>query len=66
MLKYTHPTLAWLLHYWPATIFLPTVLLLIAVLAMVTHRWDQRDKAALQRPQGGQTWERRRRGRRTV
>ena len=25
--RYNHPTLAWMLDYWPATIFLPSVLL---------------------------------------
>ncbi len=28
MLKYSHPTLAWILDYWPITVFMPTVLLL--------------------------------------
>lgn len=46
MLKYTHPTLAWLLDLWPITIFAPTVLLLIAILALITRWWDQRDQAA--------------------
>jgi hypothetical protein len=46
MLKYSHPTLALVLDYWPITIFAPTVLLLIATLALITRWWDQRDRAA--------------------
>jgi hypothetical protein len=46
MLKYTHPTLAWILDLWPITIFTPTVLLLIATLALITRWWDQQDAAA--------------------
>lgn len=48
MLKYSHPILALLLHYWPAAIFAPSILLLIVVLVLVTRRWDARDAAALQ------------------
>jgi hypothetical protein len=43
MLRYTHPWLALLLHYWPAAILLPTILLMIAVLALITRWWDRRD-----------------------
>ena len=46
MLKYIHPWLATVLHYWPATIFLPFILLLITVLAMITHVWDEHDDEA--------------------
>jgi hypothetical protein len=46
MLKYSHPTLALVLDYWPITIFAPTVLLLIATLALITRWWDRRDRAA--------------------
>ena len=46
MLKYSHPTLALVLDYWPITIFAPTVLLLIATLALITRWWDRRDQAA--------------------
>jgi len=49
MLKYGHPVLAWLIHYWPATIFLPAILLLIATLAVVTRQWDRCDAAGPQR-----------------
>ena len=48
MLKYSHPVLALVLHYWPAAIFAPSILLLIVVLVLVTRRWDARDAAALQ------------------
>jgi hypothetical protein len=48
MLKYSHPILAYVLHYWPVTVFLPAILLLIAVLAVITRRWDARDAAAAQ------------------
>jgi hypothetical protein len=48
MLRYSHPTLAFVLHYWPVTIFLPAILLLIAALAVITRRWDARDAAAAQ------------------
>jgi hypothetical protein len=46
MLKYSHPTLAWILDYWPVTIFAPLILVLIATLALVTRWWDQRDQEA--------------------
>jgi hypothetical protein len=46
--RYNHPTMAWMLDYWPATILLPTVLLLLAVLALITRWWDQKDEFAAQ------------------
>jgi hypothetical protein len=46
MLKYSHPTLAWILDLWPVTIFAPAILLLIATLALITRWWDQQDQAA--------------------
>lgn len=46
MLKYSHPTLAWILDYWPITIFMPAILLLIATLALITRSWDKRDEEA--------------------
>ena len=46
MLKYSHPTLALILDYWPVTIFMPAILLLIATLALVTRWWDRRDQEA--------------------
>jgi hypothetical protein len=46
MLKYSHPWLAFIFDYWPATVLLPTVLLLVAVLARITWWWDRRDAAA--------------------
>ena len=46
MLKYSHPTLALILDYWPVTIFLPAILLLIATLALITRWWDRRDQEA--------------------
>ena len=48
MLKYSHPMLATILHYWPTAIFLPTILLVIVALATVTRSWDRRDEAARQ------------------
>lgn len=48
MLKYSHPTLAAVLNYWPVTIFLPTILLVIFALAMITRSWDRRDEEARQ------------------
>lgn len=48
MLKYSHPDLALLLHYWPLMVFLPLVLLAVVALATVTHFWDQRDEQARQ------------------
>ena len=45
MLKYSQPWLAFILDYWPATLFLPSVLLLIAALALITRWWDRRDAA---------------------
>ena len=46
MLKYSHPVLALILEYWPITIFAPTILLLIATLALITRWWDRRDQEA--------------------
>jgi hypothetical protein len=46
--RYNHPTLAWMLDYWPATILLPAVLLLLAVLALITRWWDRKDEFAAQ------------------
>ena len=40
------PVLDLLAEQWPVLIFLPSVLLLVAVLALVTRRWDRRDAAA--------------------
>ena len=34
----------WILDYWTVTIFLPTVLLLIAVLAIITRISDRRSE----------------------
>ena len=45
MLKYSHPTLALVLDYWPITIFAPAILVLIATLALITRWWDGRDQA---------------------
>jgi hypothetical protein len=52
MLKYSHPTLALILDYWPITIFMPAILVLIATLALITRAWDRRDQEAreAQRP----------------
>jgi hypothetical protein len=44
MLKYSHPTLAWILDYWPITVFMPAILVLIATLALITSWWDGRDQ----------------------
>jgi hypothetical protein len=46
MLKYSHPTLALVLDYWPVTIFAPAILVLIATLALITRWWDRRDQEA--------------------
>jgi|GraSoiStandDraft_46_1057282.scaffolds.fasta_scaffold2017863_1 hypothetical protein len=46
MLKYSHPDLAVLLHYWPSMVFLPLILLGVVALAAVTHFWDERDEQA--------------------
>jgi hypothetical protein len=40
------PVLAWILEYWTITIFVPAVLILVAVLTVVTRRWDRRDESA--------------------
>jgi hypothetical protein len=44
----SHPVLAWVLEYWTITIFVPAILVLVAVLALVTRRWDRRDESARQ------------------
>ena len=40
-----HPTLGWVLDHWPSVILVLTILLVIAVLVLVTYRWDRRDKS---------------------
>jgi len=46
MLQQSHPVLAWILEYWTITIFVPAILVLVAVLTLVTRRWDRRDEFA--------------------
>lgn len=46
MLKYSHPYLAFVLNHWPSMIFLPTILLVVLTLAMITRRWDRHDEEA--------------------
>ena len=46
MLKYSHPVLAVVVHYWPTMVLLPALLILIATLAFTTRWWDGRDDAA--------------------
>ena len=50
MLIYSHPWLAFafIIDYWSATVFLPSVLLLVAVLALITRWWHRRDAAPAQ------------------
>jgi hypothetical protein len=48
MLEQSHPVLAFLLQYWTIAIFLPAVLLLIAVMVLVTRWRDGRDAVAAQ------------------
>ena len=48
MLKYSHPTLAFFMNYWPTLVFLPTILVVIFTLAMITRAWDRRDEEARQ------------------
>jgi hypothetical protein len=43
MLKYSHPVLAVFVHYWPSMILLPAILVLIALLAVITRWWEDRD-----------------------
>ena len=45
-LKYNYPVLWVFIEHWPLLILAPAVLLLIAVLALITRRWDQRDEIA--------------------
>jgi hypothetical protein len=49
MLEQSHPVLAWILEYWMVTIFIPAILVLVAVLTFVTRRWDRRDESAQRR-----------------
>jgi hypothetical protein len=34
------------IEHWPLLVLTPAVLLLIAVLALITRQWDQRDEVA--------------------
>jgi len=45
MLQQSHPVLAWILQYWTITIFVPAILVMVAVLAFITRRWDKRDQS---------------------
>ena len=45
MLKYSHPVLAVLVHYWPSMVLLPAILIVIAALAVITRCWEDRDEA---------------------
>ena len=50
-LKHNYPVLWVFVEHWPLLILTPAVLLLIAVLALITRQWDQRDEiAARERP----------------
>lgn len=49
-LQYTHPDLYAIVKHWPLTIFMPAILLLLAVLSLVTRVWDDRER---QRAEGG-------------
>jgi hypothetical protein len=55
MLKNNHPTLAWVLDYWPVVVGVPTLLLMVAALALVTLWWDRRDESARQRTDSGRS-----------
>lgn len=46
MLGQNHPVLAWILEFWTITIFVPAVLVLVAVLAFVMRLRDRRDESA--------------------
>jgi hypothetical protein len=46
MLKYNYPILAFFVAHWPALIFLPSVIGVMVVLALITRAWDKRDEAA--------------------
>jgi hypothetical protein len=49
MFEQNHPDLAWILEYWTITIFVPAILVLVAVLTLVTRRWDRQDESARKR-----------------
>jgi hypothetical protein len=44
--EYDHPVLAWVLIHWPTAIILPSLLLLLAGLALMTRWWNEKDEAA--------------------
>ena len=46
MLKNNHPVLSMFIEHWPLLVLTPAVLLLIAVHALITREWDQRDEIA--------------------
>lgn len=43
MLRYEHPWLAYLVSHWPVFIFLPSILVVMLALALLTRWWDKRD-----------------------
>ena len=44
--KFDHPEIAWVLAHWPAFVLLPTIFAVLVGLALITWRWDRKDKAA--------------------
>jgi hypothetical protein len=45
-LKHNNPVLGVFIEQWPLLILTPAILLLIAMLALITRQWDQRDEIA--------------------
>lgn len=44
MLKYNHPVLAYILAHWTITLLLPSLIVLVVTLALITRWWDQKDE----------------------
>lgn len=44
--KYDHPEIVWVSAHWPASVLLPTIFVMLVALALLTRRWDQKDKEA--------------------
>ena len=44
--KFDHPETVWVLAHWPASVLTPTIVVVLAVLALMTRRWDRKDEEA--------------------
>ena len=44
--KFIHPETVWMSAHWPAFVLLSTIFVVLALLALMTWRWSQKDEEA--------------------